>query len=234
MSVFWLRVKTLVFLLLFKLMGTGGCEAGQGQGETELVGVKGGSITMVCQTTGSKHLCRVPCHVENILITDLRPAYGRYSLISNDSGEAFSVTITDLRAEDEGKYTCGTFVFTLKVKDGSSPTILSVSLAVVVALGMMGIGVFMFYRHRRQKTGCSNTGHSNQRQPSDCMYEEIIDTDASSSRPPHAAPTSVYAMAQLPTTHLDDPTYSTAKLPTTPSDDPTYCVAKLTSVPDDS
>ncbi|XP_031418194.1 uncharacterized protein LOC105913334 [Clupea harengus] len=237
-----------------------------------MTGAYGDSVNITCKYQGSHkqplYLCRAKSvghwEFEDLLVTSLSPYHSRYFLNDDKHDGVFTVTITDLRSEDAGIYWCGELaaetktVVRLKVTRVSIlPTILSVSLAVVVVV-VMGAVVFMFYRHRRNKTPERSSDGANSRSNSqaphpDRTYEEINDNPAAHPGPStafhpdptyeeikdnpalsaaaHPGPSTVYATAQLPTVLSDDPTYSTAELPTVLSDDPTYSTAELPTNP---
>ncbi|XP_026071827.1 CMRF35-like molecule 1 isoform X1 [Carassius auratus] len=79
-------------------------------GETEIHGHSGETVTITCShsraSTNIKYFCRDPCKdsTDILVKSDQSPA-GRYRL--KDSGNTFTVNITDLQESDSGIYWCG-------------------------------------------------------------------------------------------------------------------------------
>ncbi|CAM4452425.1 unnamed protein product [Leuciscus chuanchicus] len=102
--------KLLIFLLL--IMSVLACET------TEILtftGYEGGKVEIRCPYESgyeekNKYLCRGECSVLNkdIPVESGSPAKDRrFSLTDDRTTHIFTVTITDLRTEDQGKYRCG-------------------------------------------------------------------------------------------------------------------------------
>ncbi|XDV16712.1 hypothetical protein PO909_016302, partial [Leuciscus waleckii] len=102
--------KLLIFLLL--IMSVFACET------TEILtftGYEGGKVEIRCPYESgyeeqNKYLCRGECPVLNkdIPVESGSPAKDeRFSLTDDRTTRIFTVTITDLRTEDQGKYWCG-------------------------------------------------------------------------------------------------------------------------------
>ncbi|XP_052461233.1 CMRF35-like molecule 5 isoform X8 [Carassius gibelio] len=78
-------------------------------GETEIHGHSGETVTITCShsraSTNIKYFCRAPCKDKDILVKSDQSPAGRYTL--KDSGNTFTVNITDLQESDSGIYWCG-------------------------------------------------------------------------------------------------------------------------------
>uniref|UniRef100_A0A671NPI8 Immunoglobulin domain-containing protein n=1 Tax=Sinocyclocheilus anshuiensis TaxID=1608454 RepID=A0A671NPI8_9TELE len=58
--------------------------------------------------SNSKYFCKGKCNFANIMVKSGSPAKDqRFSLSDDTTARVFTVTITDLRTEDEGQYWCG-------------------------------------------------------------------------------------------------------------------------------
>ncbi|XP_076135428.1 polymeric immunoglobulin receptor-like [Alosa pseudoharengus] len=217
----------------------------------KLIGYESESVSITCKyqkkKTGTdenkKYFCKGPSPSECIntgvkVQTDMT-VEDRFSLRDEPTSEVFTVTITDLRAEDAGIYWCVEwcdnvgYIYTTAVKvevETGPPVMLTVCLAIAVLV--LGIAVLICIKHRRTRTqGLASTSvNSSARQdrPVDCVYEEVKDTIH-----PMNPEATVYANTQLPTNPSDGPTYSTLQLPTNPSDGPTYSTVQLPTNPSD-
>ncbi|KAM3623255.1 uncharacterized protein V6R79_009111 [Siganus canaliculatus] len=96
-----------VFLSLVCLLG-GLWEAGA----ISVTGELGKSVTITCSHinahTNYKYFCKDRCETKDVLIStrdDDKGQTGRYGI--RDEGNTFSVTISDLKKDDAGKYWCG-------------------------------------------------------------------------------------------------------------------------------
>ncbi|KAI5085473.1 CMRF35-like molecule 3, partial [Silurus meridionalis] len=78
---------------------------------TTVTGHRGRSVQIECHYESGyeeykKYLCRGEC--KNVLVKSESPAEDtRFSLYDNTTAKIFTVTITDLRAEDNDTYWCG-------------------------------------------------------------------------------------------------------------------------------
>ncbi|XP_057187454.1 CMRF35-like molecule 3 [Triplophysa rosa] len=80
-----------------------------------VTGHRGETVHITCPyesgyETNKKYLCKGKCGFRNkvIIVESGSPAKDkRFSLIDDTTARVFTVTITDLRTEDEGKYWCG-------------------------------------------------------------------------------------------------------------------------------
>ncbi|KAF4075495.1 hypothetical protein AMELA_G00235030 [Ameiurus melas] len=80
---------------------------------TTVTGYRGRSVEIKCSYNSGyeeykKYLCRGRCSYEKVLVHSGSPAEDtRFSLYDDTTAKVFTVTITDLRTEDEGTYWCG-------------------------------------------------------------------------------------------------------------------------------
>ncbi|XP_059408994.1 CMRF35-like molecule 9 isoform X2 [Carassius carassius] len=78
-------------------------------GETEIHRHSGETVTITCShswaSTNIKYFCRAPCKDKDILVKSDQSPTGRYTL--KDSGNTFTVIISDLQESDSGIYQCG-------------------------------------------------------------------------------------------------------------------------------
>ncbi|KAF4075496.1 hypothetical protein AMELA_G00235050 [Ameiurus melas] len=78
-----------------------------------VTGYRGRSIEIKCSYNSGyeeykKYLCRGKCSYEEIPVHSGSPAEDtRFSLYDDTTAKVFTVTITDLRTEDENTYWCG-------------------------------------------------------------------------------------------------------------------------------
>lgn len=66
------------------------------------------SVTITCShvwaTGNRKYFCRDPCEDKDVVVDSLSSSSVRYQL--QDRGDTFTVTITDLKKTDSGRYWC--------------------------------------------------------------------------------------------------------------------------------
>ncbi|XP_039503954.1 CMRF35-like molecule 5 [Pimephales promelas] len=96
-------------LLLFSSI----CTAVGGRAPQTITGYRGERVDIRCSyesgyETYSKFFCKGKCNYKNIMVESGSPAEDeRFSLTDDTTARVFTVTITDLRTEDQGLYWCG-------------------------------------------------------------------------------------------------------------------------------
>ncbi|XP_026120479.1 polymeric immunoglobulin receptor-like isoform X2 [Carassius auratus] len=191
----------------------------------------------MCLSKVVKYLCKGKCFTEDaqiIIYSDEDHVKNpRISVKDDTELNLFTVTMTELRAEDAGKYWCaeessGSFIITevqLHVTGGFPVTaVVSVGL-ILLAVGL----VFLLFKIKL----CSKHGiiSSERREAGDheTAQEESLGLDPES--------TNLYSTVRSPTIPSDsqNPLYSTVQLPTIPSDsqNPLYSTVQLPTIPSD-
>ncbi|RXN34760.1 polymeric immunoglobulin receptor-like protein [Labeo rohita] len=195
-----------------------------------------------------KYLCRGKCQILNKdkpVESESEAEDDRFSLIDDKSAHIFTVTITDLRTEDQGKYWCGVKTgwlkfddFTqihLEIKPGSTAVIMVIVIGILTGFGFL---LFIYLSRSKKKEGnCpshsptenlpnGDTGETREATHTVYDYENIGNTldhpDYSVVLPAFAEhDASVYALAQLPNIPSDDLNYSSIKFTATPHSDKT-------------
>ncbi|RXN38348.1 polymeric immunoglobulin receptor-like protein [Labeo rohita] len=207
-----------------------------------VVGREGDSAEIKCPYDAKyareiKHLCKGKCFTEdaqNIIRSDEDHVKKPKISVKDDTElNLFTVTMTELRAEDAGKYWCAVKdVFNISIelmivmKDG-----FSVIVAVSVGLILLALViVLILFKLKHNKHGIVSSTDRGQRGDHETVQEQIQDSNPES--------TPLYSTVQLPTIPSDsqNPLYSTVQLPTIPSDsqDPLYSTVQLPTIPSDS
>ncbi|XP_051742366.1 CMRF35-like molecule 8 isoform X11 [Ctenopharyngodon idella] len=166
--------------------------------------------------SNSKYFCKGECTIGNkIIMVESGSAAKdeRFSLTDNTTNRVFTITITDLRTEDEGQYWCAvkrtlnTDVYSeivLLVKEVMRSDLVSVAggLGSVLLVLTLCSGTFLILKKRKRKCGTAlfqqNVQHNTE---TDRMYEEIPNSDvatvtSSSNQTPeshHPEVSAVYA-----------------------------------------
>ncbi|XP_051742376.1 CMRF35-like molecule 8 isoform X12 [Ctenopharyngodon idella] len=166
--------------------------------------------------SNSKYFCKGECTIGNkIIMVESGSAAKdeRFSLTDNTTNRVFTITITDLRTEDEGQYWCAvkrtlnTDVYSeivLLVKEALRSDLVSVAggLGLVLLVLTLCSGTFLILKKRKRKCGTAlfqqNVQHNTE---TDRMYEEIPNSDvatvtSSSNQTPeshHPEVSAVYA-----------------------------------------
>ncbi|XP_059408996.1 CMRF35-like molecule 1 [Carassius carassius] len=95
----------VLWIWIFQSAGIGILATGQ----TEIHGHSGETVTITCShswaSSNIKYFCRDPCEDKDILVKSDQSPTGRYTL--KDSGNTFTVIISDLQESDSGIYWCG-------------------------------------------------------------------------------------------------------------------------------
>ncbi|XP_076142460.1 uncharacterized protein LOC143124657 [Alosa pseudoharengus] len=207
-----------------------------------IIGYEGKSVSITCKyhrketrtDENRKYFCKGPspseCLNTGVKVQTDMTVEDRFSLRDEPTSGVFTVTITDLRAEDAGIYWCVEWS-AVKVEVVAGPPVM-LTVCLTIAVPVLGIAVLICIKHRRMRTqGLASTSvnsSSRRDRPVDCVYEEVKDTSH-----PMRPEATVYANTQLPTNPSDGPTYSTLQLPTNPSDGPTYSTVQLPTNPSD-
>ncbi|KAM9454152.1 uncharacterized protein Hap1MRO34_020070 [Clarias gariepinus] len=198
---------------------------------TTVTGYRGRSVQIKCPYTSgyenyNKYLCRGKCPSvgnRDIPVQSGSPAKdSRFSLYDDTTAKVFTVTITDLRPEDEGTYWCGIEragkdIYTeilLLVKTGFSMSTIIIAVSVVLAL-LLIVLLFTVALQRKNKTRASSPAQPAQSSSNhnvvphpDYVYEEIKDNISLTN--------TLYSTALTPTNPSE--IYSDPELPTIPSD----------------
>uniref|UniRef100_A0A9J7ZN57 Immunoglobulin V-set domain-containing protein n=1 Tax=Cyprinus carpio carpio TaxID=630221 RepID=A0A9J7ZN57_CYPCA len=187
------------------------------------------------------------CIRDGVRVSSNNRINSRFSLTEESSAGVFTVNISDLRAEDSGKYWCaeessGSFIFTeVQLHLTRVTAVVSVGL-ILLAL----VTVLLLFKLKHNRHGESTA------QSVKCLtcmlffmnwifcflqaQEEIQDARHHSDSDPESTP--LYSTVQLPTIPSDsqNPVYSTVQLPTIPSDSqtPVYSTVQLPTIPSDS
>ncbi|KAL1281499.1 hypothetical protein QQF64_000302 [Cirrhinus molitorella] len=189
----------------------------------------GGSVSISCKYIRKNNqvfFCRGDqpniCVRDGVRVSSNNSTNGRFSLTDQTSAGVFTVNISNLRAEDSGKYWCGeehsgSFIFTevrLDVNRGF-PVIAVVSVGLIL-LALVIVLILIKLKHNKHDIISSTL----RRQTGDheTAQEQIQDTRRHSDSDPES--THLYSTVELPTNPSDsqNPLYSTVQLPTTPSD----------------
>ncbi|KAM4584524.1 CMRF35-like molecule 1 [Odontesthes bonariensis] len=79
----------------------------------EVSGYEGRDVNVSCTypqgyQSYEKYLCKDSCdYDEDVIITTTQAKKGRYTIRDNEEKQIFTVSISDLRTVDAGKYQCG-------------------------------------------------------------------------------------------------------------------------------
>uniref|UniRef100_A0A096LS13 Ig-like domain-containing protein n=1 Tax=Poecilia formosa TaxID=48698 RepID=A0A096LS13_POEFO len=81
-------------------------------GSIRVFGYEGGDVNVSCPYDRGfeghqKYLCNHDCRYADVLITTSQGSSGKYSIHDDKTTRIFTVTISDLRLDDAGKYWCG-------------------------------------------------------------------------------------------------------------------------------
>uniref|UniRef100_A0A3B3X2C7 Ig-like domain-containing protein n=1 Tax=Poecilia mexicana TaxID=48701 RepID=A0A3B3X2C7_9TELE len=81
-------------------------------GSIRVFGYEGGDVNVSCPYDWGfeghqKYLCNDGCRYADVLITTSQGSSGKYSIHDDKTARIFTVTISDLRLDDAGKYWCG-------------------------------------------------------------------------------------------------------------------------------
>uniref|UniRef100_A0A8C2D995 Immunoglobulin domain-containing protein n=1 Tax=Cyprinus carpio TaxID=7962 RepID=A0A8C2D995_CYPCA len=230
----------------------------------------GGSASISCKHIRNQNqsvFCRGDqpniCIRDGVRVSSNNRINSRFSLTEESSAGVFTVNISDLRAEDSGKYWCaeessGSFIFTevqlhltrgKRLSSCSLSVISGFSVTAVVSVGLILLAlvtVLLLFKLKHNRHGESTV------QSVKCLtcmlffmncifcflqaQEEIQDARHHSDSDPESTP--LYSTVQLPTIPSDSqtPVYSTVQLPTIPSDSqtPVYSTVQLPTIPSDS
>uniref|UniRef100_A0A3B3VH53 Polymeric immunoglobulin receptor-like n=1 Tax=Poecilia latipinna TaxID=48699 RepID=A0A3B3VH53_9TELE len=82
------------------------------KGSIRVFGYEGGDVNVSCPYDRGfeghqKYLCNHDCRYADVLITTSQGSSGKYSIHDDKTTRIFTVTISDLRLDDAGKYWCG-------------------------------------------------------------------------------------------------------------------------------
>ncbi|XP_048105030.1 uncharacterized protein LOC125298372 [Alosa alosa] len=187
----------------------------------------------------------------------------RFSLRDEPTSGVFTVTITDLRAEDAGIYWCAEwsdnvgYINTTAVKvevetDVHQATTMlplasttstdkksdyagpPVMLTVCLAIAVLVLGIAVLICIKHRRTRTQGLACTSVNSSS--RQDRPVDCvyeEVKDTSHPMNPEATVYANIQLPTNPSDGPTYSTLQLPTNPSDGPTYSTLHLPTNPSD-
>ncbi|XP_067260325.1 uncharacterized protein [Chanodichthys erythropterus] len=189
--------KLLIFNLLL-IMSVVACEMKE---ILTFTAYEGGKVEMQCPyesgyETHKKFLCRGKCPIHNkdIPVESGSAKDERFSLTDNTTSHIFTVTITDLRTEDQGQYWCAVergFITTdlyteihLEIKHGFTAVI--IMLLVMGILMVFGLSSFIYFRLSQRKEGVRSRDDvhvstenllTEEATHTVCHYEEIICTN---------------------------------------------------------
>uniref|UniRef100_A0A671RFQ6 Immunoglobulin domain-containing protein n=1 Tax=Sinocyclocheilus anshuiensis TaxID=1608454 RepID=A0A671RFQ6_9TELE len=231
----------------------------------------GGSASISCKyirNQNQRFFCRGDqpniCVRDGVRVSSKNRINGRFSLTDKTSAGVFTVNISNLRAEDSGKYWCaeehsGSFIFTeVQLHSQSLCVISEFSVTATVSVGLILLALvtalllFKLKHNKHETVDHETVSFGSTSQFVKClirmlffMYwsfcvlqaqEEIQDTRRHSDSDPESTP--LYPTVQLPTIPSDsqNPVYSTVQLTTIPSDsqNPVYSTVQLPTIPSDS
>uniref|UniRef100_A0A9J7Z9P3 Immunoglobulin domain-containing protein n=1 Tax=Cyprinus carpio carpio TaxID=630221 RepID=A0A9J7Z9P3_CYPCA len=220
----------------------------------------GGSASISCKHIRNQNqsvFCRGDqpniCIRDGVRVSSNNRINSRFSLTEESSAGVFTVNISDLRAEDSGKYWCaeessGSFIFTeVQLHLTRVTAVVSVGLILLALVTVLLLFKLKHNRHDHETVRFRSTAQSVKCLT--CMLffmnwifcflqaqEEIQDARHHSDSDPESTP--LYSTVQLPTIPSDsqNPVYSTVQLPTIPSDSqtPVYSTVQLPTIPSDS
>ncbi|KAG5278155.1 hypothetical protein AALO_G00095790, partial [Alosa alosa] len=239
-----------------------------------IIGYKGKSVSITCKyhrkETGRdenrKYFCKGPspseCLNTGVKVQTDMTVEDRFSLRDEPTSGVFTVTITDLRAEDAGIYWCvewsdnvGYNTTAVKVevetdvhqattmlplasttstdkKSDYAGPPVMLTVCLAIAVLVLGIAVLICIKHRRTRTQGLASTSVNSSARQDRPVDCVYEEVKHISHPMNPEAI-VFANAQLPAKPSDGPTYSTVQLPTNPSDEPTYSTVQLPTNPSD-
>uniref|UniRef100_A0A673FPY4 Immunoglobulin V-set domain-containing protein n=1 Tax=Sinocyclocheilus rhinocerous TaxID=307959 RepID=A0A673FPY4_9TELE len=154
-----------LFIMMFLFSGVAGASV-------TVIGHRGERADIRCTyesgyESNPKYLCKGECIFgqRNIMVKSGSPAEDqRFSLSDDTTARVFTVTITDLRTEDEGQYWCGVdrtltddyseivFVFLLYV----SGSVVIIVTAEALVLLLIGLPLIIVAVRKRKKTKGNN------------------------------------------------------------------------------
>ncbi|KAK6301001.1 hypothetical protein J4Q44_G00290990 [Coregonus suidteri] len=158
---------------------------------------------------------------------------GRFSVSDNRRVKSYSVTISDLTEDDTGTYWCGVvtgrreesyiaLITQVKLRVISSSVVIMVSVSLVVLLLVISLIIVYRWKYNKATGSVSSTlrvspdkGNNEGGCHGDGDYEEIKERPLQSDS--DAAPTTIYATANLPTSHSDSPHYASINFHKNPS-----------------
>ncbi|XP_056622638.1 uncharacterized protein LOC130435807 [Triplophysa dalaica] len=232
-------------LLLFSCISTGYVYMSAVVGApVQVTGHRGETVHITCPyesgyETNKKYLCKGECFVgfRNIIVeSGSPPKDDRFSLIDDTTARVFTVTITDLRADDEGKYWCGVSTpyllldeyseILLLVKSdtlGIFPVVTLVCVSVGLTLMLIGLLVALTVLRGKKSPRIAHSGPSDQvsavnfipeSTPEDFNYYDHVYQEIAELQPYSTVQgpvdSTIYSSAETP---ADSTIYSTAEIP---------------------
>ncbi|KAK6300989.1 hypothetical protein J4Q44_G00290870 [Coregonus suidteri] len=193
----------------------------------------GGEATISCnypedREYSTKHFCK---EQDRFICNSMNSNNNK--MYDNSTEKFYSVTISDLTEDDTGTYWCGVetsrtedryiaLITQVKLRVISTSVVIMVSVSLVVLLLVISLIIVYRWKYNKATGSVSSThrvspdkGNNEGGCHGDGDYEEIKERPLQSDS--DSAPTTIYATANLPTSHSDSPHYASINFHKNPS-----------------